>query len=49
MGFLDYLILAAILVLAVFAVRYALKHRNKCCGDCSNCSQCQSCNREEKK
>ena len=43
MGLSDYLILAGILILAVFAVRYAIQHRKHCCGDCSACAQYKSC------
>jgi len=43
MQFLDYCILAVILVLAFFAVRYSIKHKGKCCGNCSGCSGCSGC------
>lgn len=43
MQFLDYLILAVILVLAVFAIRYTVKHKHKCCGNCSGCTGCSGC------
>lgn len=43
MQFLDYFILAVILVLAVFAIRYSVKHKHKCCGNCSGCTGCSGC------
>lgn len=49
MQIIDYIILAVIAVLLVFAVRYSFKHRNSCCGDCSHCAGCQSCTRQDKK
>lgn len=45
----DYVILAIIAVLLVLAIRYSVKHRHRCCGDCSKCSSCRACERNGKK
>ncbi|HEX3037729.1 MAG TPA: FeoB-associated Cys-rich membrane protein [Oscillospiraceae bacterium] len=43
MHFLDYCILAVILLLAFYAIRYSIKHKGKCCGNCSGCPGCAAC------
>lgn len=47
MNLWDYLILAGIVVLAVLAVRYSIRHKNSCCGDCTQCHGHESCNRKK--
>lgn len=50
MGFADYLILAAVAVLFVLAVVFAVKHRNSACGgDCSSCPYHAKCHKPKKK
>lgn len=41
MGLADYLILAVILLLAFFAIRYLWRRKGSGCAGCSGC--CQSC------
>lgn len=43
MSLIDYVILAAIAALVVLAVRYSIRHKNHCGGDCSHCAGCQGC------
>ncbi len=45
----DYIILAVIVVLLVLAVRYSVKHKHSCGGDCAHCAGCQSCVQKDKK
>ncbi|OUO74325.1 FeoB-associated Cys-rich membrane protein [Anaeromassilibacillus sp. An250] len=45
---IDFVILAVIFVLVVFAARYAWKHRNTCCGNCSGCSHYNACENAHK-
>ncbi|XOQ49582.1 MAG: Virus attachment protein p12 family protein [Eubacteriales bacterium] len=45
----DYILITIIALLFLLAVRYSIKHRHSCCGDCSKCSCCQACKRKEKK
>lgn len=46
---LDYLILAAILVLLFFAVRYAFRHKGESCGgNCSSCPYARGCSRKKR-
>lgn len=42
MGVLDWVLIAAIAVIFVLAVFFAVKNRRKsrCCGDCSSCGIC---------
>lgn len=49
MGLVDYLILAGVVLLAAFAVRYSIRHKNSCCGDCSHCHDCEACERDRQK
>lgn len=35
----DWIILAVLAVLVVFAVRYAIKHRGSCSGNCQHCQK----------
>ena len=43
----DYVILAAIVLLLVLAIRYMWKHRGKGCSGCSGCSGGSGCSRCE--
>lgn len=46
---LDYLFIAAALVLLFFAVRYALRHRGESCGGgCASCPYAANCSKKKK-
>lgn len=47
MQIIDFILLAILAVLLVLAVRYSVKHRNQCCGDCSRCAQCHACSQKQ--
>ena len=47
---LDYLILAAIVVLLFFAIRYAVRHsKEDCDGNCSSCPYSHKCDQKKKR
>ena len=45
MQFIDWLLIAAIVLAVFFAVRHIRKKRGACCGDCASCSK--SCAQRE--
>lgn len=46
---LDYLLIAAALVLLFLAVRYTLRHKGESCdGGCSSCPYAGSCSKKKK-
>lgn len=46
---LDYLIIAAVLILLFFAVRYAIRHKSESCGgECSSCPYSANCGKKKK-
>ncbi|NLJ31128.1 MAG: hypothetical protein GX424_05965 [Clostridiales bacterium] len=49
MDFWDYLIIAAVILLAGFAIRYSLRHKGSCCGDCTRCRGCGNDDQKKKK
>lgn len=48
MSALDWLILAAVAVLFVLAVRFCWRRRGKCCGDCTACGHCGHCSQQNR-
>ena len=46
MHFIDFIILGIVLVLAFFAVRYCIRHKNSC-GGCAGCAKKNCCRRKE--
>ena len=47
---LDYIILAAVLVLLFFAIRYSVRHRGESCGgNCSSCPYATGCEKKKKR
>ena len=40
MQIIDYLLIAAIVIATVLAVRHVRKKRGACCGDCASCRNC---------
>lgn len=50
MNLTDWLLLAGIVVLAFFAVRYAFRHRHESCGgECSSCPYRGNCGKKPTK
>ncbi len=47
MNIADFIILAVIAVLLFLAIRYSIRHKHRCCGDCSKCSSCGACSRKD--
>lgn len=46
---LDYVLIAAALILLFFAVRYSFRHRKESCdGGCSSCPYAAGCSKKKK-
>ncbi len=45
MQFIDYVLIAAIVLAIVLAVRHIRKKRGSCCGDCASCGK--NCSKRE--